>query len=155
MSTLFCDLDGVLVDFKRGYYETFGVKIDPKSFYEVDWDKVADTPNFYANLPPMSDAGFLWDFIRPYAPVILTGLPHGVSDAAENKRTWVRKFLGSSVEVITCLSRDKSDFAKPGDVLIDDRIEYRHMWVEKGGVWITHVNARDTINQLRAVGYNP
>lgn len=152
MNTLYCDLDGVLVDFARGYFEVFGLEVD-SNFETVDWDAIASIPNFYANLPPMTDASYLWDYIRPYGPVILTGIIDTIPEAGANKRAWVRRYLGPKIQVITCLSREKSKHAKPGDVLIDDREKYRPLWVSKGGIWITHTSARESIHALKALGY--
>lgn len=40
----------------------------------------------------------------------------------------------------------------PGDILIDDMEKNITRWVEAGGVGILHVNAADTIEQLKALG---
>ena len=49
--------------------------------------------------------------------------------------------LGDHVEVRCCSSKEKCLHAAPGDVLIDDCAKYRNLWVEKGGVCITHRSA--------------
>ena len=86
-------------------------------------------------------------------PIILTGVPRLISEeAAANKRAWVDLKLGENVRMIGCRSRDKSLYAKPGDILIDDWEKYRHIWLAAGGRWITHTSADRSIDQLLDLG---
>ena len=150
--TLFVDLDGVVCDFDSGYEAMFGVRPD-KVADNVDWEAVRRTPNFYLNLPPMPDMFDLWDYIEPYKPIILTGIPSSVPEAADNKTAWVRRVLGPSVQVRACLSKEKCLHCNPGDVLIDDWVRYRHLWELAGGRWITHVSAKQTIIELNKIDH--
>jgi hypothetical protein len=45
----------------------------------------------------------------------------------------------------------KREHCHPGDVLVDDRVKHRHLWIEAGGVFIVHRNARSSIEKLRAL----
>jgi hypothetical protein len=152
MSQLFVDMDGVLADFDTGHEQMLGITTS-KLTDNVDWKAVRAVPGFYVNLPPMPDMHLLWAYIERHRPIVLTGVPHSVEEAPENKRAWVRKHLGSHVEVRCCQSSGKCEHAAPGDILIDDWEKYRHLWVAKGGLWITHTNAADTILQLEALGF--
>lgn len=156
MTRVFVDLDGVLADFDTGYERAFGVRPD-KAADNVDWEAVRREPGFYARLPPMPDMLELWAAIVWLVPqpVILTGIPKGVPEAADNKRAWVARHLGPHIEVRCCLSREKCLHAWTGDVLIDDWEKYKHLWLERGGRWITHTSARSTIEQLRGMGVLP
>jgi hypothetical protein len=153
---IFVDMDGVLADFDRHHEETFGFRSD-KLLDNVDWGKVAAVPNFYAGIPMMADAQLLWNFLlvarqgRP--PIVLTGIPASVAEAADNKRQWVARNFGSNVEVRCCRSKEKCLHAQPGDILIDDWEKYRDLWIAKGGRWITHTSAADTVEQLQKVLY--
>lgn len=149
---IFVDMDGVLADFDTGYALMLGVGTS-KETDNVDWAKVRAHDRFYENLPPMLDMRELWDYVSRYVPIILTGVPHSVEEAAENKRAWVRKHIGSHVEVRCCPSKENNLHASPGDILIDDWERYRHLWVAKGGRWIMHVSAPDTIIELQKMGY--
>lgn len=148
---LFLDMDGVLADFDRGYWERFGVrpsKHDDQA-NAVDWDLVRRTPGFYRELPPMHDFHELWDYAKRFDPIVLTGVPASVAGAASNKREWVDKWLGKDVPMIGCRSRDKSLHMKAkGDVLVDDWEKYRELWIAAGGRWITHTSARKSILDL-------
>ena len=148
---LFVDLDGVLADFDAHHAAVFGVRPD-KQADNVDWAAVRATPGFYANIPPMADMSVLWEAIEPLRPIILTGIPHSVDEAASNKTFWVRWHLGPKVEVRCCRSSEKCLHAQPGDVLIDDWPKYRDLWIERGGLWVTHTSADRTIEQLRGLG---
>lgn len=55
-----------------------------------------------------------------------------------------------ATNVITCWSERKHHESKPGAVLIDDRIDLKHAWEQKGGIFIHHQtgNIMNTIEQL-------
>ena len=107
---------------------------------------------FYFDIPPMADMEALWRRIERHRPIVLTGVPKEVAEAADNKRAWVARHLGDQVEVRCCRSREKCLHAAPGDVLIDDWEKYRHLWIEAGGIWITHRGATETSAELERVG---
>lgn len=148
---IYVDLDGVLADFDTHHENTFGVRSD-KLLDNVDWKKIEGVKDYYLSIPPMKDMWTLWRYVAKYEPTILTGVPSSINEAADNKRAWVRKYLGIDVPVITCLSKEKCLNAQPGDVLIDDWDKYQSLWVEKGGVWITHTDAATTIERLKQLG---
>lgn len=144
---IFVDMDGVLADFDSGYEQAFGVR-PSKADDNVDWEAVRQIDGFYENLPPMPDLAELWHFLDPLKPTVLTGVPSDVAEAPDNKKAWVRNLLGPDVPVICCRSREKSQHASPGDILIDDWEKYRHLWIKAGGRWITHRSASETISEL-------
>lgn len=148
---LFVDLDGVLADFDEGYERKFGVRPSIGTD-NVEWKNIEGESNFYRHLPPKGDAFELWSAIVRLQPTVLTGIPKDVPSAAADKRAWVAKMFGPMVPVITCLSKEKCLHAKPGYTLIDDWEKYRHLWEERGGVWITHLNAELTIQELKRKG---
>lgn len=147
---LFCDMDGVLADFDRGYFEMFGVETS-KLTDNVDWKLVRKRGNFFGDLPPMPDFDILWNYIKDFEPIILTGVPSSVSNAIDEKLVWIHKYIGEDVEVRGCKSADKCLHALPGDILIDDWMKYQSKWVSVGGIWITHISALNTIEELKKV----
>jgi hypothetical protein len=146
---LFLDLDGVLADFDRGIVALTGRRPDEQPLRAM-WRAVARAPDFFAELAFTRDGEALWAFCRPLRPTILTGLPIG-DWAAPQKRRWVAAKLGADVPVITCMSRDKPRYAAPGHVLVDDRVSAREGWERRGGVFVHHRSARQTIAALRAL----
>lgn len=143
-------MDGVLADFDAGYEAAFGVRPDIAAD-NVDWTLVRARQNFYRDLPPMPDFAELWAVIEPLHPTVLTGVPWSVKEAPFNKRQWAEKNLGSHIQVVTCLSKEKYRYCRAGDVLIDDWEKYKHLWIGAGGIWITHHSAVETISQVRSL----
>lgn len=145
---LFLDMDGVLADFDLLYLEKFGVLLDRSNPADRDdpsdiWDNIKSVETFYLDLPMMKDADELWKgALKLHSnPVLITGVPRSIIDSENQKREWARKYLGSDVKVICCRSKDKSNYAKTGDVLIDDWFKYRHLWESAGGIFILHTSA--------------
>jgi hypothetical protein len=149
--TLFVDMDGVLADFDLHYEAVFGIR-PSKADDNVDWAAVRAVEGFYAAIPPMADLPELWARIERYRPIVLTGIPKSVEEAAANKQAWVANHLGPHVEVRCCRSSEKCLHARPGDILVDDWTKYMGRWLAAGGRWITHRSAAETINALDALG---
>jgi hypothetical protein len=148
---LFLDLDGVLADFDRGVREVTGR--DPAELpLKTMWGALAKAPRFFDTLAFMHDAEELWRFCAPHRPTILTGLPIG-NWAPAQKKAWVARMLGAHVPVITCMSRDKPRWSGPGHVLVDDRASARPGWEAKGGTFVHHTSAAESIAALRALGF--
>lgn len=147
---LFCDMDGVLADFDRGYHDVFGI-VANKTIDNVDWKKVRNHKDFFKNLPPMPDFDELWGFISQFNPVILTGVPSSVKEAPDEKKAWIIKNIGEHVEVRCCKSAEKYLHAQPGDILIDDWTKYQHKWLSVDGIWVTHTAAATTIEELKRI----
>ena len=148
---VFVDMDGVLADFDTHYETHFGTRPCKKSD-NVDWDAVRAVKDFNLGIPPMADLEALWARIERHNPIVLTGTPSSVPEAADNKRAWVRKHLGAHVPVICCQAREKYLHAGRGNVLIDDWEKYKGLWVAAGGRWITYLSAADTGRQLTELG---
>ena len=60
---IYCDMDGVLVDFLKYTSEHLG-----QPFKDENWTDLP-TDMFY-RMPPMTDAKVLWNFIGKYDPFI-------------------------------------------------------------------------------------
>jgi hypothetical protein len=58
--------------------------------------------------------------------------------AAEQKRRWCARELGPDVHVITCSSKDKSNFCLANAILIDDRTDNLNAWNSKGGKFLLY-----------------
>lgn len=149
---LFLDLDGVLADLYGSYYQIFGGGVR-NQFTEDDkmWDNIREHGEFFRNMSLMPDAMDLWwgsIRITGKTPIILTGVPYSIPNAAQQKRDWVAKHFGPEVQVITCRSADKKLYGSPGDILVDDRNKYRHIWEGMGGTWVLHGSAQESLKEL-------
>ncbi|KAL9186950.1 hypothetical protein ACHAXT_010670 [Thalassiosira profunda] len=177
---VFCDLDGVLVDFDAGIKKLFnGRGPDELPNQGMMWGAVSKADAFYATLPWMSDGKALWEEIKHLPQIdILTGVPrHNAS--REQKFAWCTRELGTSVNhvdmagkkmghelvngsrrkngmvnVITCWSRNKHMECKSSGthVLIDDRLSLRDAWEQRGGIFIHHTTTERTLSMLREKG---
>lgn len=113
----------------------------------------------FAHLPPMPDFEQLWSFIKHFQPDILTAYATWDPQGSEaGKKIWNRKYLHVPEAKFHVVSRrNKQFYAKSRtnepNVLIDDYIANIDEWKAKGGVGILHKNARDTIAQMKAMGY--
>ena len=149
---LFLDADGVLADFDLAVRQLLAMS--PREFIARHgrgefWKRLAKAPNFYGSLPEMPDARTLFDAVKHLEPTILTGLPTG-SWAAPQKVEWAAEHF-PGVPIITCMAADKHKHMHPGDVLVDDRPNHRHLWENAGGIFVHHKNAKDSIRQLAEI----
>lgn len=145
---VYVDMDGVLADFDAHHRTLFG----RSRTRHTGWSHIY--PGFFQTMPPMQDAPLLWNSIRHLGPMILTGCPRSVNAAANEKIEWARaqEFIGPDVAVICTRAKKKAQFCRPGDILIDDSPEYQYLWEQAGGTWVTHVNAKQTLQKLEDIG---
>jgi hypothetical protein len=149
---LFLDCDGVLADFDAGAKRLLGMT--PAAFEERHgkgefWKRLARARNFYGDLTQMPDAQELFQAVKHLKPTILTGLPLGRWAAPQKERWAAEHFPG--VPIITTMARKKHLHMEPGDVLVDDRENHRHLWEGAGGIFIHHKNAQDSLRQLAEI----
>jgi hypothetical protein len=151
---LFCDFDGVLVDFERGFHIQYGKRHHEVSEFMM-WKTIRENMSHWEQLPAMPGALQLWAYIARHEPTILTGCPSsGMAQAVAGKTIWKDRELGQHVPIITCLSRYKPKYMKaPGDILIDDMEKNTTRWTEAGGVAILHTSAESTIAELKLLGF--
>jgi len=148
---IYCDMDGVLVDFDKGYYNLTGTEAsfdtDPKQF----WDPITKAgAAFWIKLPWMPDGKQLWDYIKQYNPDLLSA-PSREESSKMGKRIWVKRELPGA-KLILCSADRKQEFATPNSILIDDRADNIQRWKDAGGIGIVHTSAADTIQQLKDLG---
>ncbi|MBR5598475.1 MAG: hypothetical protein IKW39_00375 [Alphaproteobacteria bacterium] len=150
---IFLDMDGVLVDFDGEFERNHGI-LPYKLPRQELWQIVLDTKDYWVNLPKLKDADELVNYLNRFGFKILTGLPqYGFDKAEVEKKKWLLNHYGIKEGVICCLSKDKQNYGKKGDILIDDRLPNIERWVEMGGVGILHTSAEDTIRQLKELNY--
>lgn len=151
---IYCDLDGVLIDFKKRYEQLTG-KTPPG--YNTDyneeefWAPITKAGSeYWANLDWMPDGRDLWQVILPYNPEILTA-PSQHQSSRKGKYMWVRQHLGQA-PLHFKPAKFKQDLAEPNAILIDDRLDTCERWRNAGGIAINHKNASATIQILKDLG---
>jgi 5'(3')-deoxyribonucleotidase len=133
---VFCDLDGVLADFEQGVVNRFHKRPDELQ-PGVMWGVINKSNTFFETLPWMPRGRELWEQIKQYDPIILTGIPRNTK-AAEQKRRWCARELGSDIQVITCSTKNKPQYCITDAVLIDDGSDNLNEWQLKGGKFILY-----------------
>ena len=150
---IYCDMDGVLVDFEKGYEELTGQNIRGQhvSGGPNFWDPITKAgAQFWIKLPWMSDGKQLWEYIKQYNPVLLSA-PSREESSKIGKYVWVKREL-PGVKLVLRSAERKQEFATPKSILIDDRKDNIDRWKEAGGIGIYHTSAADTIQQLKKLG---
>jgi len=145
---IYCDMDGVLVDFDKGYKELTSKNAswgtDPEEF----WAPItkAGAP-FWIKLPWMPDGKQLWSYIKPYNPDLLSA-PSREESSKIGKFVWVKRNMPGTKLILRSAER-KQEFATPNSILIDDRADNIQRWKDAGGIGIHHTSAAHTIQQLK------
>ena len=104
----------------------------------IMWRIINKSNTFFDTLPWMPKGRELWERIKEYNPIILTGVPEGNISCAEQKINWCKRELGPDIKVITCLTVDKPNYCLPKSILIDDRSNNLKAWKNKGGKFILY-----------------
>ena len=150
---IYCDMDGVLVDFESGYEKLTG--IDLKGEYrpgvEDFWKPIEQAGvKYWASLKWMSDGKQLWGYIKQYTPELLSA-PSKSESSKIGKYVWVKNNLPGTKLILRYASR-KKELATPESILIDDRQVNIDQWEAAGGIGILHTSADNTIQQLQKLG---
>jgi len=148
-NTIYVDMDDVLVAFNAFVFANLGRYFDNQvtNLEENDnemWLFLKNVPHLYLNIDPTPYALELWEHVNSFGcnVEILTAIPrrHFIAEAEQDKKDWCEKHLGPGVKFnIGPYSKDKWKFAKPADILIDDRIDNIQAWINNGfGIGIQH-----------------
>jgi hypothetical protein len=156
---VYFDMDGVLADFDKGFYEiTSGLSSDNVSDEEL-WARIEayGKARFFSELPWMPGGKEMWSFAAEnfLNLKILSAL--GKSDrinkqTTQGKTAWLRHNIPSLRldDIILVENKHKKrHYSKPGDIIIDDTPIVIQEWIKKGGIGILHKTAQETINQLK------
>jgi hypothetical protein len=171
--TIFCDMDGVLVDFDEGYKQLTGVTTQHadsqgkdefwKLFRDSLKEKGISERSYWENLDWMPDGKQLWDYIKQYNPYVLTAPSVNMNipfedrykldnnESMQGKTEWAQRLPNLRKLYFRSAGR-KADFAGPNKILIDDRADTIQKWNNAGGIGILHKNTSDTIQQLKDLG---
>jgi hypothetical protein len=153
--TIYCDLDGVLVDFAKGYEELTGVNIEGQFLSGSDfWAPINIAgAQFWANLDWMEDGKQLWYYIKKHKPTLLSA-PSKDPSSEIGKKHWVMMKLPKRDynQLILTPSHEKKKYANENSILIDDLPKNISDWKDAGGIAIHHKSTVNTIAQLKKLG---
>ena len=159
---IFCDMDGVLVDFDKGYEDLTGKSTKHVDVQDKDifWDTFKDSLKekgmseyeYWVKVDWEKGGPMLWNYIKPYNPYILTA-PSLNPESRQGKRDWVTRLDGMK-NIYFRKAADKADLSGKNKILIDDRADTIERWNAKGGIGILHdpKNPQSTIKKLKELG---
>ena len=150
---IYCDMDGVLADFESGYEELTGIDLQGefKPEGEEFWNPISKAGvGFWAGLKWMPGGQRLWDYLKPFNPVLLSA-PSREQSSRIGKHVWVKHKIPGTKLILRYASQ-KQELANPESILIDDRQVNIDQWEAAGGIGILHTNADNTIKQLKQLG---
>jgi len=154
--TIYCDMDGVLVDFDKQFEKASG-GISPREYEEKNgkeafWNLI-DNENgvgFWVGMPWMPNGKQLWEYIKPNNPMLLSS-PSRSNSSRLGKRLWVRNNLPGT-KLILANSYNKKNYADGNNILIDDRPSNIDQWKAAGGIGILFISTAQTIEELKELG---
>jgi len=147
--TIYCDMDGVLVDFDKGYKDlTRKLPKDAGDGPEF-WEPIHKMgASFWIKLKWMPDGRTLWKYINKYNPILLSA-PSKEESSKIGKRVWKKNNLPDTKLILTPAKFKQKYATDKSKILIDDREDNIKQWIAKGGTGILHTSAADTIEQLK------
>lgn len=168
MTRVYCDMDGVLVDFAAGAKKAFGIDIsrDNKKFNQVwdgpnGWQRLQkEWPTFWIDLPPFSYTTRLWNLLNKYHSSILTAYPPGWTSASTGKQIWVNRHLSNfghtPQQTFHAVKRsDKQRYARSAsgqpNILIDDHTKNIQEWNAAGGVGVLFNTSAPNFSTIQSV----
>jgi hypothetical protein len=123
---VYCDLDGVLVDFASGISRVLGTQVQSHNIDSLPrswlWKKVQESDAFFENLPWTPCGRELWNAISHLQPDILTGVPSYCESPRREKFAWCRRELSKISKSLQFEHIDKAGSLRqhPNFPLIDD-----------------------------------
>ena len=101
---IYCDMDGVLCDFKKHAEKTTGVSIAKwSSMSKADkWGPIKEDRYFWSTMPWMTGGKQLWNFISLHRPHILSAYVEESFDpnCIPGKTKWLKTNIGVSTDRI-------------------------------------------------------
>ena len=174
LPTIYCDMDGVLVDFISGIEKMFKLKSkdpsmpgpmqthgykDTQDWLSATnsankWEPINKYPMFWPTLPWTSDGLKLWKYIEKFKPHVLSAYTPYDKNSMKGKSLWIQRNLrltdASRIHLVR--RRDKKLYAN-GNVLIDDYAKNVKEWKSAKGIPVLYKSATDAISKLRKLGF--
>jgi hypothetical protein len=129
---VFLDMDGVLTDWEKQYRKFGGTPYSNSG--EINW-KVTHGFEFWSTMDWLPGGLELWEMLAPLHPIILSS-PGFSKFAKEGKTDWLRSHIGSGVQSIFDIRKEK--YADSRSILVDDMEKNTSAWEHHGGLAILY-----------------
>lgn len=144
--TIYIDMDGVVADFNLFVSELLGRQIGwgIHDLTSEEWDILANVPNLYRKLPLIEESvkmvGLCKSFSSRVNVEFLTAIPRQstMPSAKQDKIDWITEYFPFTPVNFGPFSKDKQNWARPGDILIDDKLSNIEEWGVAGGIPVYH-----------------
>ena len=155
MVRVFVDMDGVLANFQHHFDNTIDHGgLDRNSFDDYE-HKITGIKDWWLKMPILGDAKELVNYLHKAGVDIhvLSAAPEWQIDGKKQKTAWINKHFDIKAKNIHIVRRvEKKDYAKKGDILIDDYKRNIKEWEAAGGIGILHTKTKHTLDELRNLG---
>lgn len=156
---IYCDMDGVLVDFVKGARDLMNDqslemndKIKKRELWKIHGSmEHQEAIDWWGNLEWAPGGKELWNYIRRFNPGILSAPGKSLkNDVEQGKMHWIKTHLTPIPKPII-FANNKYQHATNFNILIDDMIKNTIPWEEAGGASILHVfgESKSTIKELQ------
>jgi 5'(3')-deoxyribonucleotidase len=164
-NNIYIDMDGVVADFNVTAMHYLNANTTDLEQTNVrgrwptsEWEKLKTIPNFYRILPKTPFADQIIALARRFRDELgwnlymLTAIPkdNDMPDCFYDKFLWMQEYYSDIPVRFGPYSYDKQKHAKPGDILVDDRVSNCKEWTDAGGdsYLISHQNYETILETL-------
>jgi len=153
---IYCDLDGVLVDFIGGVMKKLRINREPFPDEIADFLSTLEGSSWkwWSTLAWKEGGKKLWDTLKDLNTEILSACPQKCNiqpNVVKGKKMWVQKNLGISKGINITTRKGKLKFVGENTILIDDYPKNIMEWKAAGGIAILYKNPRQTIKELISI----
>lgn len=154
---IFLDMDGVLTDFDKSFYDLTGYK-DGRTYEDefgskTFWDVIGkEGIKYWSEMPWTLDGKKLWNYVKDKNVQILSAPAKTIPESKKGKLIWLARELSPKPKINLVKAVDKQKFADKYSILIDDYEKNIGQWKSSGGIPILHTSATNTINKLKKMG---
>jgi 5'(3')-deoxyribonucleotidase len=143
---IYIDMDGVVADFNSKASGILGREVGwgVHDITGEEWKLIAQHKNVYRQLPLITESVRMVALCRSFSSKFyvgfLTAVPRQTTmpQAGTDKAEWIKEHFSDVPVHFGPHSKDKRRWCKHLDLLIDDKPENIHEWVDAGGCGILH-----------------
>jgi len=171
MPTIYLDMDGVLADFNTAARLHFNASREEQAAADAAgrwprerWSTIREQTNFYRTLPKMPQADELVALARRLRDElgwelrVLTAIPHNndMPEVFQDKFDWMGEYYPDIRVHFGPYSADKQHHARPGDILVDDRVSNCTEWAAAHGIAVKVNSGRyqEALDRLTNIFYD-